>query len=85
MNKWAGLTLTGLWLIAGTINIFQKRPAPSVFIDFFAAAIFLFLTVCQSVFEKKGENGLRVLKRIQIAALVLVILCGVAIILLAIL
>lgn len=28
MNKWAGLTLTGLWLIAGTINIFQKDRHP---------------------------------------------------------
>lgn len=78
-DKKIPFAVSALWLLAAGFNILNERAKPAIIFNIFAAALFLFLGICQHICDKNEKNGKEIMKKINITALVLVIILTTAI------
>ena len=66
--------LSGIWVVAAIVNLFDHRPAVVVGWGFFAAVLFAALAVGETIaYRKYGESN-RWTRRLGLAAFVLLVL-----------
>lgn len=70
---------SALWLLAAGFNLLNERAKPAIIFNIFIAALFLFLGICQHICDKNGNSGKNIMKKINIGALILVIILTTAI------
>ena len=56
-KKWTWAILSAIWLSAAILNYFDRRSGMLVLFNLEAAAIFLLLTICQCICDKRGAAG----------------------------
>ena len=80
-NKWTWAILSAVWFSAAILNYYDQRPAAVILFNLAAAAIFLFLTLCQHLCDKRGSVGTEMMKKILWVALALLLLTALLILL----
>lgn len=73
-RNWSWALLSGAWVLAAILNIFDRRSSIVIGYDILAAVLFAGLGVTQYFCDKKGEKGKKIFNWICIAAAVLIVL-----------
>ena len=81
-KRWTWAILSAIWLAAAILNYFDRRSGMLVLFNLEAAAIFLLLTICQCICDKRGAAGEKIMKKILMAVFVLLLLSALLIVLL---